>query len=210
MFTGIVECVGHVVSHDEVDGWTRVVIEEPVVLADVAHGDSVAVAGACLTVADRPQPGRAAFDLMPETIRRSTLGDLRRGSRVNLERSLRVGDRIAGHFVQGHLDGVADVLAIGRDGEARMVRFRLEPPRLARYVVEKGFIAVAGVSLTVVGADRDEFWVSLVRTTLEATTLGELRVGERVNIEVDLFARYLVDRTAELDAIAFVGTRDDA
>lgn len=198
MFTGIVERVGRVVARDEVDGWTRVVIEEPGVLASVGHGDSVAVEGACLTVAAQPAPGRVAFDLMPETLRRSTLGALETGSRVNLERSLRVGDRIGGHFVQGHLDGVAEVTGIEREGEAWMVRFRLDPPRLARYVVEKGFIAVAGVSLTVVDIEGAEFRVSLVRTTLEGTTLGTLQVGDRVNIEVDLFARYLVDRSADI------------
>jgi riboflavin synthase len=197
--------MGRVVSRGEVGGWTRLAIENPAVLTGVAHGESVAVAGACLTVADQPEPGRVVFDLMPETLRRSTLGDLQAGSPVNLERSLRVGDPIGGHFVQGHLDGTAEVLAIEAEGEARIIRFRLKPSRLGRYVVEKGFIAVAGVSLTVVDAEGDVFSVSLVRTTLETTTLGALRVGDRVNIEVDLFARYLVDRTGDLSALEIAG-----
>jgi len=210
VFTGIVERLGRVIARDEVDGWTRLVIEEAEVLTDVGHGDSIAVEGACLTVAEQPAPGRVAFDLMPETLRRSTLGALGTGSTVNLERSLRVGDRIGGHFVQGHLDGVAVVTRIEHEGEARVIRFRLEPPRLARYVVEKGFIAVAGVSLTVVDTEQDEFRVSLVRTTLEATTLGALGVGDRVNIEVDLFARYLVDRSADIGDLDLTGDADDA
>jgi riboflavin synthase len=211
MFSGIVERIGRVVRLEEVEGWARIVIEEREVLTGLSLGESVAVDGACLTVAHHPEPGVAAFDLMPETLRRSTLGDLQPGSPVNLERSLRVGDRIGGHFVQGHLDGVAEVLAIDIEGEAWVIRFRLEPSRLGRYVVEKGFIAVAGVSLTVVDAERDEFSVSLVRTTLGASTLGVLQVGDKVNIEVDLFARYLVDRTAELSSLEIaekVATRD--
>lgn len=197
MFTGIVQGVGRVVAREEAEGWTRLVVEEPAVLTSLDHGESIAVMGACLTVTGDPEDGRVTFDLMPETLRRSTLGELVAGSPVNLERSLRVGDRIGGHFVQGHLDGTAEVVRIDIEGGAWVVRFRLDPPRLGRYVVEKGFIAVAGVSLTVVDARDGEFSVSLVRTTLEDTTLGNLRVGDRVNVEVDLFARYLVDRTAD-------------
>lgn len=201
MFSGIVQGVGRVVSHGVHDGWTRLVVEAPEVLNGVGHGESVAVSGACLTVAEQPAPGQVIFDLMPETLRRSTLGDLSEGSPVNLERSIRVGDPIGGHFVQGHLDGVATVIGIRPEGEASVIQFRLEAPRLGRYVVEKGFIAVAGVSLTVVDAHEDTFSVSLVRVTLEETTLGLLRVGGRVNVEVDLFARYLVDRSVDLSTM---------
>ncbi len=194
MFSGIVEALGTVVGFELRGEGARLAVEAAELLAAVADGESVAVNGACLTVAGRPAPGQVVFDLMPETLRRSNLGLLAPGSVVNLERSLRFGDRVGGHFVQGHLDGVAEVVSVVPEDEARLVRFRLREPRLARYIVEKGFITVDGVSLTVVEPAADGFTVSLVRTTLERTTLGRAAAGAIVNIEVDLFARYLVDR----------------
>lgn len=194
MFSGIVEALGTVVGVEARGEGARLIVEAAELLADVSDGESVAVNGACLTVAGRPAPGQVTFDLMPETIRRSNLGLLGSGSQVNLERSLRYGDRVGGHFVQGHLDGVAEVVAVVPEDEARLVRFRLLDPRLARYIVEKGFVTVDGVSLTVVEPAPDGFTVSLVRTTLERTTLGRAAPGTIVNIEVDLVARYLVDR----------------
>ena len=194
MFSGIVEGLGTVSTIEERGAGARMTVEATELLVDVIDGESIAVNGACLTVAERPGPGSVRFDLMPETLRRSNLGDLRLGSAVNLERSLRYGDRVGGHFVQGHLDTVAEVVSINPEDEARMVRFRLRDPRFDRYIVEKGFIALDGVSLTVVDAALADFSVSLVQTTLERTTLGLAVPGTIVNVEVDLFARYLVDR----------------
>lgn len=194
MFSGIVEALGSVVALERRGEGARLTVAADQLFADAIDGESIAVNGACLTVADRPAPGRVTFDLMPETIRRSNLGGLAPGSAVNLERSLRFGDRVGGHFVQGHLDGVADVVSVTPEDEARIVRFRLRDPRLGRYIVEKGFVTVDGVSLTVVEPLMDGFTVSLVRTTLETTTLGRAAPGTVVNIEVDLFARYLLDR----------------
>ena len=194
MFSGIVEALGSVVALERRGEGARVTVAADQLLADAVDGESIAVNGACLTVAERPGPGRVTFDLMPETLRRSNLGGLALGSAVNLERSLRLGDRIGGHFVQGHLDGVAEVVSVTPEDEARVVRFRLRDPRLGRYIVEKGFVTVDGVSLTVVEPAADGFTVSLVRTTIENTTLGRAVPGTVVNIEVDLFARYLVDR----------------
>jgi riboflavin synthase len=194
MFSGIVEGLGTVSTIEQRGAGARLTVEADGLLADAIDGESIAVNGACLTVAERPVPGSVTFDLMPETLRRSNLGLLEVGSAVNLERSLRYGDRVGGHFVQGHLDGVAEVVAVDAEDEARMVGFRLHDPRFARYVVEKGFIALDGVSLTVVDTTPPGFTVSLVATTLERTTLGRARPGTIVNLEVDLFARYLVDR----------------
>ncbi len=194
MFSGIVEALGSVVALERRGEGARLTVAAGQLFADAVDGESIAVNGACLTVAERPAPGRVTFDLMPETVRRSNLGGLARGSAVNLERSLRFGDRVGGHFVQGHLDGVAEVVSVTPEDEARIVRFRLRDPRLGRYIVEKGFVTVDGVSLTVVEPVADGFTVSLVRTTLECTTLGRAAPGTLVNIEVDLFARYLLDR----------------
>ena len=195
MFSGIVEGLGTVAMIEERGAGARMTVEATDLLSGVIDGESIAVNGACLTVAERPTAGSVRFDLMPETLRRSNLGDLRPGSAVNLERSLRYGDRVGGHFVQGHLDTVAAVVSITPEDEARMVSCRLRDPRFARYIVEKGFIALDGVSLTVVDAASTAFSVSLVQTTLERTTLGLAVPGTIVNVEVDLFARYLVDRT---------------
>lgn len=197
MFSGIVEGTGGVTALVRLGPAVRLMIEAPALLADVERGESIAVNGTCLTVADATPAGRVTFDLMPETLRRTNLGRLDSGARVNLERSLRYGDRVGGHFVQGHVDGLAEVVTVEPDGDARIVRFQVLDPRLGRYIVEKGFVAVDGVSLTVVEPFTDGFTVSLVRTTLDVTTLGTAEPGTVANIEVDLFARYLVDRASD-------------
>lgn len=193
MFSGIVAGAGRVVALTPVGAATRLVIHASGLLDDVVDGESVAVNGACLTAAGQPAPGELAFDLMPETLRRSNLGGLVAGDSVNLERSLRFGDRIGGHLVQGHLDGTAEVVSVATEGDARLLGVRLREGRLGRAIVEKGFVAVDGVSLTVVRSTPDGFVVSLVRTTLERTTLDAAQPGTIVNIEVDLFARHLLD-----------------
>lgn len=192
MFTGIVER-GSVLALDGSSEGGRLTVAASVLRGGVEIGASVAVNGVCLTVA-ATDSDRITADLMPETLRRSNLGRLLPGEPVNVERSLRVGDPIGGHFVQGHVDGLAEVVAARADGEARLMSFRLADPRWARYIVEKGFVSVDGISLTVVDALSDGFSVSLVRTTLERTTLGQAAEGYLANLEVDLFARYLVDR----------------
>lgn len=194
MFSGIVEGVGRVVALDRSDGGGSLTVAAPRLLDAVRVGESIAVNGTCLTVAGIDDGQRVTFDLMPETLRRTNLSRLTIDDRVNLEQSLRLGDRLGGHFVQGHVDGLAEIVSIIADGDARLVRFRLLDARLGRYVVEKGFVAVDGVSLTIVAPTPDGFTVSLVRTTLEITILGTASEGALVNIEVDLFARYLLDR----------------
>jgi riboflavin synthase len=160
-----------------------------VVLSDVHHGDSIAVNGVCLTVVDISDQGFTA-NVMAETLRRSSLSAAVAGSAVNLERAARLDSRIGGHLVQGHVDGTATVESIEPSEHWTVMRFGL-PDGLARYVVEKGSIAVDGVSLTVTAVDDRSFAVSLIPTTLSETTLGERRVGDLVNIEVDALAKYV-------------------
>lgn len=190
MFTGIIQAVGSVAKLETRGGDARLnVAVGDLSLADVAVGDSIAVNGVCLTVVTRAGDSFSA-DVSGETLARTSLGRLRAGSRVNLEKALAVGDRLGGHLVSGHVDGLATVLA--RESEARSVRFRLVVPSgLAKYVATKGSVCLDGVSLTVNGVNGADFDVNIVPHTLSATTLGEWQVGDEVNLEVDLIARYL-------------------
>jgi riboflavin synthase len=194
MFTGIVEELGEVVSVEHLAEAARLTVRGPRVTADVAHGDSVAVSGVCLTVT---AVAGATFtaDVMAETLNRSSLGTLEPGSPVNLERSLRVGDRLGGHLVQGHVDGVATVVSRVTGEHWDVVRIAM-PPGLSRYLVEKGSVTVDGVSLTVSalgGGPGGHPWfeVSLIPTTLAVTTLGQLPPGGAVNLEVDVIGKYV-------------------
>jgi riboflavin synthase len=193
MFTGIVEELGEVVRLDPGAGSARLTVRGPLVTADAGHGGSIAVNGVCLTVADLDGDAFTA-DVMQETLRRSSLGALGPGSRVNLERPLAADGRFGGHVVQGHVDGVGTVTARTPGDRWEVVEIAL-PPELARYVVEKGSIAVDGVSLTVAsvtdGADGATFTVSLIPETLTRTTLGTRAPGEPVNLEVDVLAKYV-------------------
>ena len=193
MYTGIVEELGEVVNVEHLADAARLIVRGPRVTTDIAHGDSIAVNGVCLTVTGTAA-GTFTADVMAETLNRSSLGALEPGSPVNLERSLRVGDRLGGHMVQGHVDGMGTVLSRVRGEHWDVVRIAV-PPGLARYLVEKGSVAVDGVSLTVsaLGGTPDEPWfeVSLIPTTLAATTLGGLPTGGRVNLEADVIGKYV-------------------
>jgi riboflavin synthase len=190
MFTGIVEELGEVVYLTDAGGDSAVVaVRGPLVTSDARHGDSIAVNGVCLTVIDSSD-GVFTADVMGESLRRSSLGVLRPGSPVNLERAATVGSRLGGHLVQGHVDGVARVIAREPADEWEVLRFSL-PPELARYVVEKGSITVDGVSLTVMEVTGDTFSVGLIPTTLKLTVLGTKAVGDPVNLEVDVIAKYV-------------------
>ena len=184
MFTGLVAGKGTIRAMR--DG--RIEIETPFG-AELAQGDSIAVNGVCLSALD-PSPQGFAADVMPETLRRSSLGPLGEGDEVNLELPLRARDRLAGHVVQGHVDGTGTVEEVREDGFARVVRVAA-PAEVLRYVVEKGSIAVDGVSLTVSAVDGGAFEVSLIPETLARTTLGEAAPGRIVNLEVDVLAKYL-------------------
>ncbi len=194
MFTGIVEELGEVVALEPRGDSARLTVRGAVVTADAGHGDSIAVNGVCLTVADAEGDSFTA-DVMKETLDRSSLGALSPGSRVNLERAVRADQRLGGHIVQGHVDGTGEVLSREPGEHWEVVRLSL-PANLARYVVEKGSIAVDGVSLTVAGVTDDSFSVSLIPTTLELTTLGCKKPGEPVNLEVDVIAKYVEKLTA--------------
>jgi riboflavin synthase len=190
MFTGIVEELGELVSWSDTAGDSaRVGVRGPLVTDDVKHGDSIAVNGVCLTVVDVAD-GVFTADVMGETLKRSALGATRVGDRVNLERAATLDTRLGGHLVQGHVDGVASIVAREPAAEWETVRFTL-PAQLARYVVEKGSITVDGISLTVAGVGPDTFEVGLIPTTLALTTLGHKEVGDRVNLEVDVIAKYV-------------------
>ena len=196
MFTGIIQAIGRIAGSEARGGDTRLVIAAGgLPLDDVADGDSISVSGVCLT-ALRPQAGRFAADVSTETLARTTLGALRTGDPVNLEKSLRLADRLGGHFVFGHVDAVGRVAAI--DDDARSQRWRFVLPRdLLRYVAAKGSIGIDGVSLTVNDVDGDTLGVNLIPHTIAATTFGVKGVGDAVNIEVDLIARYLERLAAE-------------
>jgi riboflavin synthase len=189
MFTGIVEELGEVVAVEALADASRLTVRGPLVTSDAGHGDSIAVNGVCLTVVDN-DGGTFTADVMAETLRRSSLHDVAAGSRVNLERAVRVSDRLGGHVVQGHVDGTGTVVAVTPDEHWTVVRVSL-PDDLTRYVVEKGSIAVDGVSLTVSGVGPDWFEVSLIPTTLDLTTLGSRSAGDPVNLEVDVMAKYV-------------------
>jgi len=189
VFTGIVEELGTVIEVDDLISAARVTIDGPLVTVDAHLGDSIAVNGVCLTVVEAAN-GRFSADVMQETLDRSGLGALRAGSVVNLERAVRVSDRLGGHLVQGHVDGTGAVLGRVSDPHWDVIRVSL-PAELARYVVVKGSITVDGVSLTVTDVGAEWFSVSLIPTTLEHTTLGTCSVGDLVNLEVDVLAKYV-------------------
>jgi riboflavin synthase len=189
VFTGIVREVGVVRSVEGGADGVRLAVEAPRTAAAAALGDSVSVAGVCLTVTANVD-GALAFDAVPETLRRSSLGRLADGDRVNLEPAVRAGDGLDGHIVQGHVDGVGHVRALGQEGGGARLTVEL-PPELCRYCVEKGSIAVEGVSLTVAALDDETIEIALVPHTLAATTLGTLAPGDAVNVEVDVLAKYV-------------------
>ncbi len=189
MFTGIVEEVGRVTERLDRSDATRLWVSAPLVTGETRRGDSIAVDGVCLTVVDVADGG-FSVDVIGETLRRSGLGGLAAGERVNLERAVPAGARLGGHLVQGHVDGTGTIVSRERAEHWDLVRFAL-PPRLARYVVEKGSITVDGVSLTVVEAGPDWFSVGLIPTTLELTTLAGKQPGDTVNLEVDVLAKYV-------------------
>ncbi len=184
MFTGIVEEIGKVVSTAG-----KLTIAAGKALEGMQNGDSMAVNGVCLTLTSFDDKSFSA-EVMPETLDKTNLGLLRPGDEVNLERPLSANDRLGGHFVQGHIDDRGRVSSVSRNGEALLISFDV-PSRLMPYIVEKGFIAVDGVSLTVISRDDSSFRVSLVGYTREHTTLGKRGVGDVVNLEVDIIAKYV-------------------
>ena len=190
MFTGIVETTGRLARIEPRGGDVRLVIDAGALgLADVAIGDSIAVSGVCLTVIE--MDGNAfAVDVSTETLSRTSLGALNVGTRVNLEKAMRLSDRLGGHLVAGHVDGLARVVAIEPDARSQRWTFELSP-ELARYAAPKGSIAIDGVSLTVNEVDGARFGVNLIPHTIEVTTLGDRKVGDAVNIEVDMIMRYV-------------------
>lgn len=206
MFAGIVEQVGTVTAVHRATGDPRAARRVDIRLGELAEdlrpGASVAVNGVCLSVTEA-RGAVGSFDVVPETLRRSTLGGLRSGSRVNLERSLHVGDRIDGHFVQGHVDAIGTVGRIVRDGSDYRLWTAFDA-EIAPYIVEKGSIAIDGVSLTVAEVDDGRFAVALIPTTLERTILGALAHGDPVNLETDLLARLVVNRLDSLVGAAGV------
>jgi riboflavin synthase len=189
MFTGLVEEQGRVVGIESLGDSVRLTLRGPLVTSDASHGDSIAVNGCCLTVTDLDGDAFTA-DVMQESLRRTALSDLSVGSPVNLERAVAAGARLGGHIVQGHVDGVGSLLERTPSEHWAVLQFSL-PEELARYVVQKGSITVSGVSLTVVEVTDDTFSVSLIPTTLADTVLGTLAPGDRVNLEVDIVAKYV-------------------
>lgn len=189
MFSGIVEALGTVVELRQEPPGCRLIVHEPKIAAETKIADSISVNGCCLTVVER-QADTFAFQAGPETLMRTNLGELKPGGRVNLERALAVGDRLGGHFVSGHIDGVGRLLR--RDDAGEWSTFWFSVPReLAVQMASKGSIAVDGVSLTIVDSEPDRFSIALIPYTLSVTTLGLLQVGGRVNLETDLLAKYV-------------------
>lgn len=189
MFTGLVEAIGNVLNLRTTQGGGLLTIRAPFLASELAMGQSVAVAGVCLTVCS---PGEDVFsvDVMPETLKKTKLGSLRPGAPINLERALRVDGRLDGHIVTGHIDGVAAVREIARGREGFLVTFSLTE-EMAALTVPLGSIAVDGVSLTVARTSGASCTVGLIPTTLESTTLGDLRAGDEVNIETDILGKYV-------------------
>jgi riboflavin synthase len=195
MFTGIVRERGRVASVEGDGNGIRIRLDAPLTAAEVAIGDSVSLNGCCLTVVEAAN-GMLAFDAVPETLSRSSLDGLEAGDELNVEPALRAGDPLGGHYVQGHVDGVGRVRSVEPEGEGRRISFDA-PPDVLRYCVEKGSVAVDGVSLTIAELGEAGFAVALIPHTLAATTLGTLEPGARANIEADVLAKY-VERLVEV------------
>lgn len=190
MFTGIVRAQGRIARVEQVDGGRRIVIHAASLSRfGLATGDSVAVSGVCLTALDL-EPEHFAADASRETLDLTTLGRLEAGDAVNLEPALKAGDALGGHLVSGHVDGMARLTEARPDGNSQRLRFEA-PPTLSRYIAPKGSVTLDGVSLTVNSVDGNAFELNLIPHTLEVTTLGQLRPGDAVNLEVDQIARYL-------------------
>jgi riboflavin synthase len=189
MFTGIVEAVGTVRTLQTVGDGVTLSLASVEVLDGTALGDSISVDGTCLTVTSLDAAG-FEVGLSPETLRLTTLGDVRPGSRVNLERAVRAGDRMGGHYVQGHVDGVGRITGVRPEGDSQVVTFEF-PPQMGRYIVQKGFIAVDGASLTVTARTDATFSVALVAYTQDHIALLDKGIGGRVNLEVDIIAKYV-------------------
>ena len=185
MFSGIVEEVGRLVSFDG----ARVVVSARKVLEDLGVSDSIALAGTCLTVVERDEK-TFTIQVVPETLHRTNLGTLKTGDGINLEGSLAWGERVGGHMVQGHIDCVVTVQSIVPEGNSRIVRFKA-PERIMRYVVEKGFVALDGVSMTVVDRDNESFSVAVIPFTWDNTTFCERGIGAGLNLEADVTAKYI-------------------
>lgn len=186
MFTGLIEEVGRVLRREG----ARLVVSARVVLPDATEGSSIAVNGVCLTVVERGS-GQLGFDLGPETLTRTTLGDLDAGHLVNLERPLRLGALVGGHLVQGHVDGVGIVTDLAREGETARLRLQCQDEALATLLIPQGSVAVDGVSLTVAALEGTGFEIMLIPHTLGQTTLGGLQAGKRVNLEMDVIGKYV-------------------
>lgn len=212
MFTGIVEHVGRIEGVERLADLTRFRIDLGPIAAGVKLGDSIAVLGVCLTVT-RMQGSVHTFEAIPETLARTRLGQLAAGDAVNLERAMGAGARFDGHLVQGHVDGLGQVERVDRRGHEVELHLRCVDAGLAAGLVDKGSVAIDGVSLTVVRVESDRFHVALIPHTLERTTLANLRPGDAVHLEVDVFAKYLkqyLDRVLPGLVAAAIGARDDA
>jgi riboflavin synthase len=192
MFTGIVTALGEVKAVERLDGLTRLTISAPYDAAGVAIGASIAHDGCCLTVVEAtPQANglRYVVEIAPESLTLTTLGEFKTDDHVNLERSLRIGDELGGHMVQGHIDGLGDVLSVTKDGEGWRLKIR-PPPSITHLIAPKGSIAINGVSLTVNEVDAEGFGVLIIPHTWSVTTLSRLKAGDKVNLEADMMARY--------------------
>jgi riboflavin synthase len=189
MFTGLIEEIGHIKAIQRGSKSIRLSIAASKVMDDVKLGDSIATNGICLTVVSFDSSGFSA-DVMPESMSRTTFGSLGVGSRVNLERAVRVGDRLGGHMVSGHVDGIGEVVGQEQDDNAIWVSIAA-PKNILKYVIEKGSIAIDGISLTVAYVDEEIFKVSIIPLTQEDTTLTSKKAGEKVNLECDMTAKYI-------------------
>lgn len=190
MFSGLIEGMGTIAAVEERPNGRRFWVDAPVLVSGEQVGDSIALDGCCLTIVAIDDGGRAAFEAVPETMTRTTLGSWRAGRRVNVERAMRLDQRVGGHLVQGHVDAVGTVAAVAREGDGKRLTIDL-PPSITRFVAEKGSLTVDGVSLTVAGTDHVRCEIALIPHTLDVTTAGSYGPGDRVNLEVDLIARYL-------------------
>jgi riboflavin synthase len=190
MFTGIIQAMGKVRTLSRGSAGARLALDAPDLPRPIADGASVCINGACLTVT-QSDAIHIEFDVVPETLSRSTLGSLKPGDRVNLEASLRAGDRMDGHIVQGHVDGVARISEIANEAGGHVIRFAPDEA-LMPYIIPKGSVAIDGISLTIADVGGGTFDIAIIPTTLEWTTLGSARVGDRVNVETDIVARTIV------------------